>query len=118
MEALPCFGGFLTIGALTVYFDFLNNPILTLCLPLSCSFLRLSSTGCLERKNATKTFLVLSVFWVVGYGGLWVAKLLLATVVTGHNVFVEAAEQVMFRSGVGEHASSYGTSPSVAIAQN
>lgn len=97
-ERFTLFCLFGIMGALTVFFDFLDNPILTLCVPLSLYLFCEKSNLTLKRVLCVLCFSMLG--WCLGYGLLWIAKWLLAGVVTGHAVLENALGQAAFRSGV------------------
>lgn len=87
---------FFILGAATVYLDFLDNPILTWGMPL----IVLLSRSYFEEHDIW-TFLRVAgisvLFWIIGYGGIWLSKWILATLVTGTNVIGDAAAAVSFR---------------------
>lgn len=106
---------FFFIGALTVYFDYLDNPLLTLGIPLLTLFCRLFSSHILPSKQdrilsgkrrLIGFFIVACICWLVGYGYLWVMKWVLATLVTGTDVIASAAQQANTYTGQGEFAST------------
>ena len=84
-------------GSFTAFFDLLTTPLLTLGLPLLLYFI-------LNRNNEQtwmRTFgetAELSVTWIVGYTVTWATKWGISTLVTGRNVFLDAAGSVMYRS--------------------
>lgn len=85
---------FFVIGGVTAYLDFLTTPQLTLGFPLIIyMFLK-------EQKKSIYVVL-LSFFWVLGYGGIWASKWCLGTIITKRNFFIEALNQVQYRS-IGE----------------
>lgn len=92
---LPVF--FFVLGAVTVYLDFLDNPIVTLGLPLGVYlFLNREETG------ARRTALLLvacCALWGVGYLSLWAAKWVISSALTGQDVLAEAFSQVELRVG-------------------
>lgn len=89
---------FLILGILTNYFDFLTYPIYTWGLPAIWWLL-------LEKKerNAKQAlrFVVFSaIAWALGYGGMWIGKWLVGSVILGQNLFADGLEQILFRSGI------------------
>ena len=89
---------FLVIGMLTSYFDFLTYPLFTLGIPLL--FLIICERE--EKKdNATLlgTAIKHSVYWTVGYIGMWVQKWILCTVFTGENLMADGLNSILERSG-------------------
>lgn len=103
-------------GALTVYFDFLDNPILTLCVPLAL-YLYLEKHAMTMRRMLKIGFCSL-IGWGAGYGLLWLGKWLLAEVVTGVSVLNIALEQVKFRSGASDLGMPESGGPLKAVMSN
>lgn len=96
-------------GALTVYFDFLDNPVLALCIPLAIYiFCRddISSVGAAARIVA-----LAGIGWCVGYVLLWAGKWVLAGIVTGQSVIEDALDQAAYRSGATEVGQEVGGTP-------
>ena len=95
---------FFVIGGITAYFDFLTTPQLTLGFPLIVYML-------LKRENKNKIVILLSFFWMLGYGGIWISKWLVGSLFTGRNFFIDALKAVQFRSfgeyGTGNLSSNY-----------
>lgn len=83
---------FFVIGMVTVFFDFLTVPIITLCFPLTIYCLMQRDFICL------RNVLILILFWLLGYGGLWMTKWLLATLITGQNFFTDAFNSIFIRT--------------------
>lgn len=99
---------FLVVGALTVFFDFLDNPIITLGLPLATlSFLNRNKVAGMHLPSWLGLFIVLCGCWVLGYAATWIVKWILSSVVTGENCVAAALMQVQYRSGT-ESAPSEG----------
>lgn len=87
---------FLVTGMCTSYFDFLTYPVFTLGIPLT---IMLAQRSALEQRGrlffATLTD---SLYWAIGYGGMWVIKWLLCTAITGENIIADGIYTVMYRS--------------------
>lgn len=83
---------FFVIGMVTVFFDFLTVPVTTLCFPLTIY--------CLMKRDDSglRNVFVLVSLWFLGYGGLWMTKWLLATLITGQNFFTDAFNSVAIRT--------------------
>lgn len=123
------FVGFAFVGAMTVYFDYLDNPLSTLCLPLviiltrAVFFSRIDDEASLFQKERflVGRFLgmaiVCCVGWLIGYALFWGMKWVLVDLVTGSDVFARALDQAAFRVGV-THADDYGASPLGAVKRN
>ena len=108
---------FFAIGAATVYFDFLDTPIITLGVPLIIYLLRLLNEGFSIRK-ITFSIVTVAVLWAVGYGYLWCLKWCLAALVLGPSVVASALKAATFRLGIDQASAQYGTSPLEAIQIN
>lgn len=94
-------------GAVTVFFDFLCTPVVSLGLPLAL-FVYLHADE--KWAKSTKRMLLLvvycSVAWGAGYLLLWAAKWALASLALGWNVFDDAFNQLFIRSST--HTSNAG----------
>lgn len=89
---------FMILGMTTSYFDFLTFPILTLGMPLTLLLI-------LDRQSANSSGLILSkwvikysIFWAIGYSGMWCSKWILGSIVLHRNLFTEALDQVVLRT--------------------
>ncbi len=102
---------YFVIGGVTVFFDFLDTPIVTLGLPLGMQvFLARDGIG---RNQAVKSIffvLAVSLAWAVGYGGLMLTKWILSSLVTGFDFVRDGFSSVVYRSG--------GTSGAIKIARS
>lgn len=89
---------FLIIGMLTSYFDFLTYPLFTLGIPLLFSIICEREE---KRDNAALLGMAVkqSVYWAVGYIGMWVQKWILCTVFTEENLFADGLNSILERSG-------------------
>lgn len=88
---------FLIIGMMTSYFDFLTYPLFTLGIPLL--FLTICEKG--ENKNSAPLLFTAfknSVYWAVGYIGMWVQKWLYCTIFTGENLIADGLQAIVNRS--------------------
>lgn len=88
---------FLVIGMLTSYFDFLTYPPFTLGIPL------LFWTLCMK-ESESHIFLPAmafknSVYWAIGYLGMWIQKWILCTIFTEENIIANAVHSILIRSG-------------------
>lgn len=86
---------FLNIGIMTAYADFLTYPIATFGIPAIVR-VALRSDDHLEEKLIE--LVRNGLLWCLGYGGMWGAKWLIASITTGHNVFANAMEIFSFRT--------------------
>jgi hypothetical protein len=79
---------FFAIGALTVYLDFLNTPIVTLGLPLATyAMLRKRTLAMRPAKESLVRLGILVFAWGAGYGLVWATKWIIGFVVCGSSVF-------------------------------
>ena len=83
------------VGSLTCYFDLLTAPMLTLgaLLVVQASMDSEENVWC-GWWNSLRSALL----WVVGYGGTWVMKWLIATVFTDENVIVDGIKNTLGRT--------------------
>lgn len=86
---------FMTIGVLTSYFDLLTYPLLTLGAPLALWMVFNLSE---KFRSNLQNIVLLSFFWGIGYGGMWVLKWIIGDLITGENVIGDAVEQVAYRT--------------------
>lgn len=91
---------FLVVGMLTSYFDLLTYPLLTWGLPMVWWMVISNNNNTII--TALKRVVVLGMAWIIGYGGMWFGKWLLASVVLQKNIIWEALKEVILRSGVDE----------------
>lgn len=104
---------FFIVGAVTVYSDFLDYPILTLGMPLLVLLARMLHEGRFFKHDhvSIRAPIILvalcCIAWVIGYGYLWALKWVLATLVTGADVFASAFGQAAVYAGAGEFSSTY-----------
>lgn len=94
-DAFRCYIFFLMVGICTSYFDFLTYPIATLGLPL-CIWIIQSRPN----KAHFRNLLANSVFWGMGYVGMWAEKWILASLVLKQNIIEDALANVMSRTSV------------------
>lgn len=87
---------FLMVGMLTSYMDFLTYPMITLGVPLT-TYMALHM--CDKKQPVAGRISILSIaFWGAGYGGMWSAKWILASLITGENIILNALRTVKQRS--------------------
>lgn len=85
---------FFIIGGVTAFLDFLTTPQLTLGFPLIIYMF-------IKEQKKSRNVVLLSFFWALGYGGIWASKWCLGTIITKRNFFIEALNQIQYRS-IGE----------------
>lgn len=76
---------FMIIGIATAYFDFLTFPLVGLYFPMIFLLIKKKSW-----KEAGKIVVFASMAWIIGYGGMWSAKWIVGSVLTGKNLFADA----------------------------
>lgn len=86
---------FLLLGMMTMYFDFYTSPLVVLGYPLI--FMILLKTN--EKPNV-KLSLLSIVGWGIGYGTMWIMKLLCATLFTSVNGFSNGFHSFAARVGI------------------
>jgi len=70
---------FMELGMLTMYLDFYTTPIITFGLPLIyLNLLYVKRNEALSWKQTAKD----AALWMIGYGGMWISKLVLTTLFT------------------------------------
>ncbi|MDR1734925.1 MAG: hypothetical protein LBR73_08620 [Oscillospiraceae bacterium] len=100
---------FFVIGACMSFFATLLVPVVSLVIPLMIGSLLLSK----EDKQITfKAVVLYSAAWVLGWAGLWAAKILLTIPILGITHFLDHAVQVFFTLGIdSERLLTYATKP-------
>lgn len=90
-----CF--FMVSGMLTSYLDLLTYPLFTWGIPILWWIV----TDRRDRKAAEwiKEVVLSGLAWIAGYGGMWAAKWVVATIVLRRNIIRAAIEEVFLRSG-------------------
>ncbi len=90
---------FLLTGILTAYFDLLTYPFITLGVPLiaylGTDYKRLSENRICGWKNV----FFHTISWGIGYGGMWSAKWIIASMLTDENIIYDAYKEIKYRSG-------------------
>lgn len=86
---------FTLIGSAVVYFDFLTYPLLAFAFPCVIYFLTIGHDS---TRRALIKFFQIFVCFAFGYLGMWFSKWVIAQVLTGKNVLLNAANQFMYRS--------------------
>lgn len=78
---------FLNIGILTAYFDLLTYPMATFGVPAVMYLFLIEGDGLI---NKIKKLITKGILWCVGYGGMWVSKWAVGSLLTGTNLFDNA----------------------------
>lgn len=89
---------FMLIGMFENFFDFLTTPLLTWGLPLTIVILLYLKSNKLSVAEVWKRIISQSVFWVLGYAGMWFMKWFLGTIILHVNVFADAITSIFFRT--------------------
>lgn len=88
---------FMIMGMVTCYMDLLTYPLFTWGLPVIW-YVLFTEQG--ENHFAKLKQVVLSgIWWIVGYGGIWILKWMWGTIITGEDIFEAAWNEVFLRSG-------------------
>lgn len=87
-------------GIATAYFDFLTYPLFSYGIPMTVALLLAHKKGLLQKSfDGAKRVIVGGIFWAIGYGGMYISKWALATLMTDVNVFADALTQLLYRMG-------------------
>ena len=98
---------FAAIGAITSYFDLLTYPLITLGIPLLTFIFRLfSEEAYASIADISKHVVILSFCWIIGYGGMWIAKWVLASIILGKDIVADAARSASIRTGQADHSAT------------
>lgn len=85
---------FLLIGSLSSYFDLLTFPMITISYPLIFWLL-------LSKKNTKQKLIdvvIFSIFWIIGYLGMWIGKWILSAIILKKDVFKDIYEHFLIRT--------------------
>lgn len=85
---------FTLIGITTVFFDFLTYPIVTFGMPM-ITYVLINRNGL---KTSIKKIVACGISWIIGYGGMWLAKWIIASIFTNENIVLDAINQIKYRS--------------------
>ncbi|HGB4051199.1 TPA: hypothetical protein ACIVF2_004493, partial [Salmonella enterica subsp. enterica serovar 16:l,v:-] len=88
---------FFILGSVINFIDLLTAPVASLSIPLIIIILFLYE-GKATFISSIKTTILSSISWGLGYGLTWVAKWLIASVILGQNVFLNAIQSMFFRT--------------------
>lgn len=92
--------GFMVVGMITNFIDFLTIPLITLGIPLIVYIISRNKKQETTFLKNLKVVIILSLVWLLGYSFTWVTKWCLGTWVTGVNVFKLALEGITERGGL------------------
>ena len=86
---------FFLLGVGTAYIDYLTYPVVVLGIPLALYYVLRQYGGFWEDVGKG---VKLSLTWAVGYVGMWAGKWILATLITGENVILDATGKLLERT--------------------
>lgn len=92
---------FLLSGMLTNYLDFLTTETLTLLVPLLLVLWINLHTCRQTMRSLAVSASKAALMWLLGYGGMWVTKWILASLVLGENVLPYVTDHIQQRVGSG-----------------
>ncbi len=85
-------------GIATAYFDFLTYPLFSYGLPMGIALLIAHRKGLLIKTfDGVKRVIEGGIFWIIGYGGMYISKWTLAAALTDIDVFADAMTQLTYR---------------------
>jgi hypothetical protein len=93
---------FLVIGIITSYIDFLTYPLVTLGIPLAL-WIILKTPDMRIIRNLIDV-IKCSLYWLLGYAGMWSMKWLIGTVILRKNIFDDAIGAVNDRISSGAYS--------------
>lgn len=89
---------FLITGIVTCFLDFLTTEIITLFVPMLFVLIIRKNENRLENfKEGIIFFIKSSIFWLIGYLGMWLSKWILASIILEIDVMDYVYEQAMHR---------------------
>ena len=88
---------FMEVGMLTMYFDFYTTPILTCGMPMIYLYLLRAKEN---RRTPVKSVLGNTAGWLAGYGLMWIAKMVLTTLLTSENAIASAFTSFFYNTGI------------------
>ena len=88
---------FLVLGILTQYFDFYTTPVITFVLPMTYLYLLKKQD---EKLSSLKALGANAAAWSAGYGLMWLAKLILTSLLTDANGLGQGIASFRGRIGI------------------
>lgn len=89
---------FLIVGMLTCFFDFLTTEILTFLVPITMIFaMRMKKNEIKSLKEEIIFLIKCSIIWLIGYGGMWICKWILSSIVLNINAIDYVKENLLYR---------------------
>ena len=91
---------FFMIGSIINFFDLLTFPLASLLMPLVIALIfRIRNDKCTSGGRNFAFLIKSSLLWTLGYAATWFSKWVLATLILRKNIFFDAMESVLLRSG-------------------
>lgn len=92
---------FMVLGMATSYFDLLTYPVVALGFPLAFWLVLTEGDAVGIRKGLRiwGQLILHSAMWALGYVGMWGAKWVLASLITGQRYVTDALNNILIRSG-------------------
>lgn len=84
-------------GAATSYVDLLSTPLLIFGYPAALYFLLALRNGPVNLREQIARLALITLFWTIGYAGIWLMKPAIAAAVLGPEVWTEFARTAAFR---------------------
>lgn len=84
-------------GAACAYVDLSSTPLLVFGYPAALYFLLARRDEPASARAETARLVTIGAFWTLGYAGLWLAKIAIAAMVLGPDVWASAARTAAFR---------------------
>lgn len=85
-------------GIVTCFFDFLSTETITFLVPIICiETIRYKENRLKKAKEEIKQIAIWIVLWLIGYGMMWVAKWLLASIILHINALDYVVDKAMIR---------------------
>jgi hypothetical protein len=87
---------FFIIGIATSYFDLLTYPLISFGIPII--FYILLSEDKTDVKNMILKIILFGLIWSLGFIGMWLAKLIISSIILQKNIVENALNQFIFRT--------------------
>lgn len=101
---------FLFLGIATAFFDLLSYPLVTFGVPAVFYFCFIRTESI---KDSLFRLIKIGSAWCIGYGGMWVGKWIVGSILSGQNLISDGINQVVFRAGSDAEMNHSGESFSV-----
>ena len=87
---------FLCLGIVTAFIDLLSYPLVTFGIPAVIYFTLAKIDGI---KASCLKFLKIGFSWCLGYGGMWISKWIVGSIISGENLILDGFNQFLYRTG-------------------